>query len=262
MGTEQRRVLRLLTEADEQHPDAWLLLRSLAGQDPTWNDGEPTKADMSRWNSARRAVRTLVERGLAEKRTTDYAGTKMAVVRLRREGRGTTPLPWSVEDRLFAHLKLMDDVQNDLLRYFGSRYRKATVSRPPMESAVVFDPDDPGQGYRAVHLDPTQSSDGDWLRRYADLVATADRDSQGAIEKEVQRRVEVELARHSRAGHGGCTSAPEPGQPAQRAADTLSDTELLWEIAELTSLELRDILVDATKDLYRRTRQDTRPTTP
>lgn len=100
-----------------------------------------------------------------------------------------------------------------------------------------------------------ESSEDHWLLRWRELVAPTDRESQWVIEQKVQRRVDAELARRGRTGCDHCTSPAGEEHPAVRPVDTLGNPELLRELAELIDLELRDILVDATNDLHRRTRQ-------
>lgn len=247
LGTEQRRVLRVLTEVAEEHGDAWVLLRSLAGQDPTWEDGERTKADKSRFESTRRAVRTLVERGLAESNTTGFAGRTHAIARLRQES-PPDPLPRYLDDRFSFHLRAMDNIHNDVLRRLGSNYRKVTVARSPWESARLFVPSEPDQHYHAVYLYPSDSADDDrWHLRAHDLAAAADEQSRGAIDNEVQRRVEAELSRRAPTACAHCAAVPDVPQPSHRSVKEMSDLELAIEMGEQWTLYSRDILLEATR---------------
>lgn len=252
-GKVQRHVVATLTEAAERREDAWVLLRSLAGQDPAWDDnGKPVKVSTSRAEATRRAVRRLVAEGVVEKRTTRLGTKTLAVVRLRRKEPDEPPiLPKSMDQMLNADLHRQNLVHNELLQALGSRYRRQLVARLDTETARLYVPDDPQGTYQTIYLNqPAPPNEHEWFAEYATLFSRPGKEAGSAVGREIEIQVEAAIAHRGAARCDSCRAAQrEQCEAFTRPVKTMTDRELQLEMSALLGWDARKLLDSAWREL-------------
>lgn len=152
LGRIERHVMQFLTEVDRVDPEAYVLLSSLAGQNPAWDDhGRRFKVNDSRMESTRRALRTLDSKGLIERRTVKIYGAATVVARLFRSDR-PSGMPKDLDAMLRELMTQTISLQNEFLRKRGARFRINLSDRPYVESGWLADPENPTESFISVYL--------------------------------------------------------------------------------------------------------------